>query len=162
MTYRTSIFRKTVLATTFAVALAGCCSTCKQSSCGCGEPCPNGSICGTICSIYHGTLADDCLCGTGCIGQGRPTVGPVYPVTCGPDCANCQSCFLCPFGLGDRCGKSPVAGPPPIRHQPEMPPGLLPVPTAPMLSPVRPDAPEDFRGQIETSYDPRLTSPGRN
>jgi hypothetical protein len=64
--------------------------------------------------------------------------------------------------LGDHCCQTPAAGPPPIRYQPEMPPKFLPVPTTPTLSPVRPDAPEAFRGEVETSYDPRLTSPGRN
>jgi hypothetical protein len=163
MTHHASTIRDALLAAMLAAAIAGCCATCRQSACDCGEPCPNGSILGTACSIYHGTLADNCLCSdTGCLGQGKPTVGPVYPVTCGPDCSCCRSCWLCPFGLGDRCCQTPVAGPPPIRHQPLMPPKLLPVPTAPMLSPVRPDAPEEFGGEVETSFDPRLTSPGRN
>jgi hypothetical protein len=43
-----------------------------------------------------------------------------------------------------------------------MPPKFLAVPTHPVISPVRPEAPEPQRGNVEVSYRPELTIPGND
>lgn len=56
----------------------------------------------------------------------------------------------------------PAAGPPPVTLRPEMPPKFLPVPTKPILSPVRPDAPDLQRGDVEFDYRRQVSFPARD
>lgn len=73
-------------------------------------------------------------------------------------CGGCPACLA-----GRRCAKlftRPEPGPPPIRHRPAMPPKFLPVPTQPVLSPARPDAPDPRRGNIEFGWGPEIMFPG--
>jgi hypothetical protein len=73
-------------------------------------------------------------------------------------CGGCPACLA-----GRRCAKlftRPEPGPPPIRYRPGMPPKFLPVPTQPVLSPARPDAPDPRRGNVEFSWRHELMFPG--
>jgi hypothetical protein len=105
-----------------------------------------------------------------------PTDAPCDDVCCGDGCdGSCEaggsSCLL---AAADRCGRCgvcqhcrklftrPEPGPPPIRYRPALPPKFLPVPTQPTLSPVRPDAPEPWRGDVEVGFRPQLTFPARD
>jgi hypothetical protein len=76
-------------------------------------------------------------------------------------CRTCPACLL-----GQRCVRQlftrPEPGPPPIRYQPDLPPKFLPVPTQPVLSPARPDAPDSWRGDVEMGWSPRVTFPGND
>jgi hypothetical protein len=76
-------------------------------------------------------------------------------------CRTCPACLL-----GQRCVRQlftrPEPGPPPIRYQPELPPKFLPVPTQPVLSPARPEAPDPWHGEVEFSWRPEVTFPGRD
>jgi hypothetical protein len=49
-----------------------------------------------------------------------------------------------------------------VRYQPLLPPKFLPVPTQPVLSPARPDAPDPWRGDVEFGWHGRVTFPGRD
>jgi hypothetical protein len=80
----------------------------------------------------------------------------------GPECYVCPDCCMIPFGMECPLADKPKPGPPPACLRPPMPPKFLPVPTEPVLSPVRPDAPEPRRGDIEVGYRPQLTSPGHD
>jgi len=75
-------------------------------------------------------------------------------------CRGCPACLA-----GRRCAKlftRPEPGPPPIRYRPAMPPKFLPVPTQPVLSPARPEAPDPWRGDVEFSWRPEVWFPGRD
>jgi hypothetical protein len=75
-------------------------------------------------------------------------------------CRECPACLV-----GRRCGKlftRPEPGPPPVRYRPAMPPKFLPVPTQPVLSPARPEAPDPWHGEVEFSWRPEVTFPGRD
>ena len=153
-------FRNWLAALAVTATVAGC-AVSHAPNCDCGEPCNRCCPLKTACGVYHGTLADEVVCITGCLGQGRPYCGPVY-ATCGPECDVCPTCPLCPFGLERPIFTRPQPGPPPVRLREPLPAKFLPVPTAPILSPVRRDAPEPTRGEIETGYRPQLYSPGRD
>ncbi|MCA9259196.1 MAG: hypothetical protein KDA61_08350 [Planctomycetales bacterium] len=56
----------------------------------------------------------------------------------------------------------PVAGPPPSRYQPKMPPTFLPVPVQPVLPPAAEDAPQHVIGDVEIDFGSRLSFPGRD
>ena len=84
-----------------------------------------------------------------------PTELAVAPCACFPACplGHCRLRVLC---------ERPMPGPPPAWLQPAMPPKFLPLPTQPIISPARPDAPEGSRGDVEAGYRPTLTFPGRD
>jgi hypothetical protein len=111
------------------------------------------------------------------IAAALPVQGPQHSATCDDVCCQAEvdgpldgpcpilgACGSCPACLaGRRCAKlftRPEPGPPPIRYRPAMPPKFLPVPTQPVLSPARPDAPDPRRGNIEFSWRPELIFPG--
>jgi hypothetical protein len=73
---------------------------------------------------------------------------------------HCRECGLVPLGLAGPMFEKPHPGPPPATLRPQMPPKFLAVPTHPIVSPVRPDAPEFNRGEVETTYRKELTIPG--
>ena len=126
--------------------------------------------CAYLAQHHHGavarlnaTLTDrpsgQCDCGE-CVVC-RPAPSPALTELASAPCA----CFpACPLGhcrLRKLCER-PTPGPPPARLHPEMPPKFLPLPTQPILSPARPDAPESWRGDVEAGYRPTLTFPGRD
>jgi hypothetical protein len=151
---------RAILAATLAAAVGCACGPRTGSDC---EACRNRPLRNIACGIYHGTLADEVICcNAGCLSQtGNGCEGPVSP-RCGPDCQGCQECCLTPLGLFDSWCKKPQAGPPPETLQPAMPPKFLPVPVEPTVSPVRADAPEQERGDIEVGWRPELRNPSRN
>jgi hypothetical protein len=146
------------LAIAMLLATVGC-ARCQSNCDTCGGRCP---LCSLARATYHGTLADEVICGDSCVSQGRPYRGRVGPKTCGPDCQCCPECSLCPLGLCDGKCQRPTPGPAPATLRPCLPPKFLPVPAEPVVSPARPDAPEPARGDVETSYRNQLTSPGRD
>lgn len=98
---------------------------------------------------------DDC-CGDGCDGSCEPN-GSCSLLAAADRCGRCGVCQHC-----RKLFTRPEPGPPPIRYRPALPPKFLPVPTQPTLSPVRPDAPEPWRGDIEVGFRPELTFPARD
>lgn len=152
--------RARLLAAPLIAALLGC--VVNSRPCDCGDGCRQSPLGSVACGLYHGTLADEVMCcNTGCLSQARqPCICP--RATCGPDCYPCRECRLAPFGLiGSRWTK-PEPGPPPITYRPEMPAKFLTVPTHPVVSPVRPEAPEPQRGNVEVGYRKELTIPARD
>ncbi|MEM9658495.1 MAG: hypothetical protein AAF961_09050 [Planctomycetota bacterium] len=81
---------------------------------------------------------------------------------CGAVCAEACRCKLgwpliaCPLL------RPPPAGPPPIRYRPELPPKFLLVPTRPVRTPVRLDAPDFQRGAVEVGFLPELRVQSRD
>jgi hypothetical protein len=105
-----------------------------------------------------------------------PADAPCGDVCCGDVCdGSCEGdASCCLLAAADECGRCsvcqhcrklfsrPEPGPPPIRYRPALPPKFLPVPTQPTLSPARPDAPEQWRGDVEVGFRPQLTFPARD
>jgi hypothetical protein len=102
----------------------------------------------------HAETCDDACCepGIACpLDRPCPILGA---------CRECPACLV-----GRRCGKlftRPEPGPPPVRYRPAMPPKFLPVPTQPVLSPARPEAPDPWHGDVEFSWRPEVTFPGND
>lgn len=157
---------RTCIAALVAAASVGC-AACYRETCQCGSGCAPVR---TLCSAYHGELADELICcNRGCCGQSCPHWYEPEPyANCGPECYPCRDAFLLPFGLGcERLGMAyrrckPSPGPPPVTMRPELPPKFLPVPTQPVLSPVRPDAPDPMRGDVEFDYRKEVQFPARD
>jgi hypothetical protein len=115
------------------------CAQCSSRGCStCGNQCP-------LCCLSRMTHpgCDQVACGEAC---GEP----------------CGECKVCPLGKCDHLCQRPNPGPPPATLRPCLPPKFLPVPTQPVLSPARPDAPEPARGDVEVSYRNQLVTPGRD
>lgn len=96
-------------------------------------------------------------CRDGCCGPGPAcAVAPCPLVTACGCCAGC-------LGGGDcKLFTRPDPGPAPMRYYPPMPPKFLPVPTQPVLSPARMDAPYPWRGDVEVGFRPVVTFPARD
>jgi hypothetical protein len=151
----------TLLAAIVGLASAGCAAI-NRTSCGCGE-CDGCPVARVACATYKGELADDVNCCSRCFGEGCSICDRlVPPVTCGPECTECRSCWLLPFGIGDKFREKPTPGPPPMTIRPPMPPKFLPVPTEDVMSPVRPDAPEPQRGNVDMGWRPQMTVSGHD
>lgn len=154
-------FRRWPLAIPVIAAVVGC-AACPQD-CGTGKACRRGGVCGALCGIYHGTLADEVMCcSTGCLSQAGGVCGCPPGPRCGSECTQCRECCVIPLGLAGPLLEKTQAGPPPATCRPPLPPKFLPVPTQPTVSPARADAPEPQRGEIEVGYRNQLTSPGRD
>jgi hypothetical protein len=150
-----------LLATLLVVAILGCAAQNKQ--CDCGQGCDSCALGAVACGLYHGTLADEVMCcNAGCLSQSRGICSCPRRATCGPDCMYCRECGLIPLGLAGPLVEKPQPGPPPISFRPQVPPKFLAVPTHPVVSPVRPEAPEPQQGNVEVSYRPELTIPGND
>ncbi len=146
------------------LASATGCALSQRSDCNCGE-CAGCPVTRMASATYQGELADDVMCCSRCFGEGCGFCDRlVRPATCGPECTDCESCRWLPFGLGDKWfhRQKPTAGPPTATFRPPMPPKFLPVPTEPVLSPVRPDAPEPQRGNVDTGWRPQMTISGHD
>ncbi|MCC6494581.1 MAG: hypothetical protein IT424_16340 [Pirellulales bacterium] len=151
----------------FVAAASPGCAACWRSDCNCGDACAPVRAVG---SAYYGELADEAVCcGRGCLSQSCPHwYEPAPAPRCGGECYPCRECFLAPFGLGCErlgmlCGRcKPAAGPPPATLRPELPPKFLPVPTAPILSPAPPDAPDPQRGDVELDYRRQVIFPAHD
>jgi hypothetical protein len=102
------------------------------------RPAPQAPVCGDACS------AAPCGCG----GVPCPILG------------GCGQCAACLARLRGRLVAGPGSGPRRVGYHPELPPKFLPVPTQPVMSPARPDAPDPWRGDLEFSWRPRITVPG--
>lgn len=74
-------------------------------------------------------------------------------------CGHCSDCLA---GRECKLFTKPNPGPPPDRYRPCLPPKFLPVPTQPVLSPARPDAPDPWRGDTERAWRSQLTFPARD
>ncbi|WP_428304770.1 hypothetical protein [Lacipirellula sp.] len=150
-----------LLACLLLLAASGC-TAARNSNCNCGEcnGCPPIRM---AAAAYHGELADDVICCSRCFGEGCAVCDRmVRPVTCGPECNQCRTCPILPFGIGDKLCEKPVPGPPPATFRPPMPPKFLPVPTQDVLSPARPDAPEPQRGNVDMGWRPQMTVSGHD
>ncbi len=149
-----------LLAMLLVGSLIGCAA--PHNQCDCGQGCGSCAFGSVACGAWNGTLADEVMCcNAGCLSQSRG-VGACPSATCGPDCMNCRECQLIPLGLAGPLVEKPQPGPPPVSFRPQMPPKFLAVPTHPVISPVRPEAPEPQRGNVEVSYRPELTIPGND
>jgi hypothetical protein len=96
-------------------------------------------------------------CHDGCCGHS--TTCAVVPCPLATACGCCAGCL----GGGDcKLFTRPDPGPPPMRYYPPMPPKFLPVPTQPVLSPARMDAPYPWRGDVEVGFRPTVTFPARD
>lgn len=101
---------------------------------------------------------DDAYCDSTC--QTCPVLAfdPTCPVI--NACGRCRACLA-----GHRCTRlftRPEPGPAPIRYRPLLPPKFLPVPTQPVLSPARPDAPDPWRGDVELGWRSQVIFPARD
>jgi hypothetical protein len=131
------------------------CSACRN-----GSRCPLRTV---ACGVYHGTLADEVMCcDVGCLSQSYGGNPCPKARSCGPECVNCRECCLMPLGLKDAAFSKPQPGPPPASIRPPAPPKFLEVPVQPVVSPVRPEAPDAARGNVEVGYRPKLTVPGND
>jgi hypothetical protein len=149
-----------LLAIAALAAVTGC-ATCQDDCCN-DKGCGRCSLCTVACGVYHGTLADDVMCcSTGCLSQAEGLV-QCPRSTCGPDCMNCRECGVIPLGLAGPLIEKPQPGPAPTSFRPQMPPKFLAVPTHAVVSPVRPEAPEPDRGNVEVGFRQELTIPGRD
>ena len=135
-----------------ASIVASGCAHCQHGS-DVGGSCLDGCLFAKCTRALCDDPADmNCPCGGDCLQCATP---------CGCSAEVCEEpCPSCP--LEAAICQRPEPGPPPVRYRPEMPPKFLPVPTCPTVSPVRPDAPEPWRGDVEVHYDKRLTFPGRD
>jgi hypothetical protein len=130
------------------------CRECRDGSC---------PLKRAACGVYHGTLADEVMCcDVGCLSQSYGGPRCPGPQVCGPDCVNCRECCLMPLGFVDKACTKPTPGPPPASIRPPMPPKFLEVPVHPVVSPVRPEAPDAVRGDVEVGYRRELTVPGND
>ncbi len=118
-------------------------------------------------AVERAACDDACVtCSTPC--ESTTATCPLCPLAAcdaGADCMD--SCCLnngkCCLTSGECCLRSLFApGPPPARYIPPMPPKFLPVPTQPIMSPARPDAPDYRRGDVEVGFRDQWTSPGRD
>jgi hypothetical protein len=129
---------------------------CAQAtrSCRCLAACHHAAV-----NRIGGALTDR---GDGCCSCGECVSAASAPCSLadGGVAAHCN-CAACLIGRCELCER-PTPGPPPARLQPALPPKFLPVPTRPILSPARPEAPEPSRGDVEAGYRRELTFPGRD
>ncbi len=157
--YRESSFR--LLAVVLLSATSGC-ALARRSHCDCGE-CAGCPVTRVAAATYKGELADDAICCSRCFGEGCGVCERfVRPITCVPECTQCRSCWFLPFGIGDKFCEKPTPGPAPMTMRVPMPPKFLPVPTQDVLSPVRPDAPEPQRGNVDMGWRPQMTVSGHD
>ena len=144
------------------LALSAGCASVHRANCGCGE-CGGCPVARIASATYKGELADDVNCCSRCFGEGCGVCERfVRPVTCGPECTTCRTCWFLPFGIGDKLCEKPTPGPAPMTMRVPMPPKFLPVPTEDVLSPVRPDAPEPQRGNVDMGWRPQMTVSGHD
>ena len=132
---------------------------CSMGECDLG--CALDRLCSGQCFQHHGCDVEYCE-------------EIAYPEECGcpdecePPCSKCPTCALPSLALGcrlkahSRLCRPVESGPPPVSYRPPMPPEFLPVPTRPVFSAVNMAAPEPMRGEVEVSYGPQFTSPGRD
>jgi hypothetical protein len=80
----------------------------------------------------------------------------------GPVDSACGACSQCLAGRQCKLLTRPDPGPPPMRYYPPMPPKFLPVPTQPVISPARMDAPYPWRGDVEMGFRPEVIFPARD
>ncbi|MDZ4658847.1 MAG: hypothetical protein SH868_14825 [Bythopirellula sp.] len=136
-----------------AVSLSGCAPLCCCTDrCGCAIESAFG------CDSYCG-CGDPVCCGASCCKLGYGGCGPHG---CGGfDCGICRGGGLCPLALRHRELRIAV-GPPAVRHQPEMPPEFLPVPTQPINANVNMNAPTEVRGAVDAGWGSYFTVQGRD